>query len=67
MCLSSVYSESEGKCSLVMAKVANVEVLPNGILCRDFLGRTLSVDGHISKIDLENNAIICKKEIKQRG
>lgn len=62
MCLASVYSEVDGKRCLLMSKVAAIEVLPQGIMCRDFLGRTLDVAGGITNIDLENNIIICKKE-----
>lgn len=64
MCLSSVYSEQDGKRTLLMTKAAGLESRPDGIVCRDFLGRTIQIRGTISSIDLENNIIVCKIENK---
>ena len=64
MCLSSVYSEQDGKRTLLMSKAAGLESDPDGIICRDFLGRTIRISGKISSIDLENNIIVCKLEDK---
>ncbi|MCD8098370.1 MAG: CooT family nickel-binding protein [Lachnospiraceae bacterium] len=60
MCLASVYSELDGKKTLIMSKVAGVETGTEVIVLRDFLGRTMEIRGAISMIDLENNIVLCK-------
>ena len=64
MCLSSVYSEENGNKTLVMSKASKLEITPEGIVCRDFLGRKQIVKGVIFSIDMENNVIICKEQSK---
>ena len=60
MCLASVYYEKNCKKELLMKKAASINIVSDNIICRDFLGREISVDGVISSIDLENNIVICK-------
>jgi predicted RNA-binding protein len=61
MCLSTAYTLEDGKKNFIIDKVASIRVENGDVIFEDLLGRTATVAGIISYVDLLNNEIICER------
>ena len=58
MCLSSVYKNEQAKENLLASDVASIETADGTVTLTDLFGRTLTVEGTLSRADLTGGVVI---------